>query len=75
MNDLFQKKLHPRFTNGRLYANDKIVPQETINNFLATESDRPSPQTAEGLWNSDTLLFWIAVIAYRNAANPIVSII
>ena len=39
MNDLFQKKLRPRFTNGRLYTNGKIVPREMMNNFLATESD------------------------------------
>ena len=35
MNKLYSDKQKPRFANGRLYSNGKLVPQEAIDAFLS----------------------------------------
>ena len=35
MNKLYLDKQKPRFVNGRLYSNGKLVPQEVIDAFLS----------------------------------------
>ena len=35
MNKLYTENQKPRFANGRLYSNGKLVPQETIDTFLS----------------------------------------
>ena len=35
MNKLYSDKQKPRFVNGKLYSNGKLVPQETIDAFLS----------------------------------------
>ena len=41
MNKLYQEKQRPRFTNGRLFANGKPVPRETINAYLSNLTTAP----------------------------------
>ena len=36
MNKLYQDNQRPRFANGRLFANGKPVPRETINLYLSS---------------------------------------
>ena len=41
MNKLYQEKQRPRFTNGRLYANGKPVPRETLYAYLSNLTTAP----------------------------------
>ena len=36
MNKLYQDKQRPRFANGRIFANGKLVPRGTINSYLSS---------------------------------------
>ena len=43
MNKLYTENQKPRFANGRLYSNGKLVPQETIDTFLSQLPGNWSP--------------------------------
>ena len=43
MNKLYTENQEPRFANGRLYSNGKLVPQETIDTFLSQLPGNWSP--------------------------------